>query len=258
MTGKPVLDDPRSDAGIRRTVLVTGASGYLGQAIVAALAEPGTHVVCHYRSDRAGADKAVALAEEKGATASAVAADLRDKDAAAELVKGCPTGPDVVVCNAGITRDGISLMMSDEAFEDVIDANLAAVFRTARAALRSMLRRKAGRVIFIGSVTGLLGNAGQANYAAAKAGLGGLARSLAREVASRGITVNVVAPGVLEGGLAGEGAAEGLLELEKSIPAGRRGRGEEVAAAVAFLASDAASYITGSTLAVDGGLAMGC
>ncbi|MEO6713820.1 MAG: SDR family oxidoreductase [Mycobacteriales bacterium] len=257
MTGKPVIDEDATDA-VRRTVLVTGASGYLGQAIVAALAAPGVHVVCHYRSDRAGADKAVAAAEERGASASAVQADLRDKDAAIELIKACPTGPDVVIANAGVTRDGISLMMSDEAFEEVIDANLSAAFRTARAALRVMLRRKSGRVIFIGSVAGLLGNAGQANYSAAKAGLGGLARALAREVASRGITVNVVAPGVLEGGLAGEGAAEGLKELEKSIPAGRRGSGAEIAAAVAFLASAEASYITGITLAVDGGLAMGC
>jgi 3-oxoacyl-[acyl-carrier protein] reductase len=242
----------------KRTVLVTGASGYLGQAIVAALAEPGTHVVCHYRSDSGGVEKAVAIAEERGATAAAVQADLRDKDAAAELVRACPTGPDVVVCNAGVTRDGISLMMSDEAFDEVIDANLSASFRTARAALRTMLRARKGRVIFVGSIAGLLGNAGQANYSAAKAGLGGLARALAREVAARGITVNVVAPGVLEGGLAGEGAAEGLKELEKTIPAGRRGRADEVAAAVAFLASDAAGYITGTTLAVDGGLAMGC
>jgi len=251
-----LADSPLAAPG--RTALVTGASGYLGQAIVAALAEPGIHIVCHYRSDLAGAEKAAAMAQERGATASVVQADLRDKDAAAELIKACPTGPDVVVANAGVTRDGISLMMSDEAFDEVIDANLSAAFRTARAALRVMLRRRSGRVIFIGSVAGLLGNAGQANYSAAKAGLGGLARALAREVASRGITVNVVAPGVLEGGLAAEGAAEGLKELEKSIPAGRRGRGEEVAAAVAFFASDQASYITGATLAVDGGLAMGC
>lgn len=257
MTGRPV-DDTAPTPEIRRTALVTGASGYLGQAIVAALAEPGTHIVCHYNSDRAGAEKAVALAQEHGATASAVQADLRDKGAAIELIKACPTGPDVVVANAGITRDGISLMMSDEAFEDVIDANLSAAFRTARAALRVMLRRKSGRVILIGSVSGLLGAAGQANYSAAKAGLGGLARALAREVASRGITVNVVAPGILEGGLAGEDAAEGVKEIEKSIPARRRGRAAEVAAAVAFLASDEAAYITGSTLAVDGGLAMGC
>ena len=181
-----------------------------------------------------------------------------EHDAAAALIKACPTGPDVVVCNAGVTRDGISLMMSDEAFDEVIDANLSASFRTARAALRTMLRARKGRVIFVGSVAGLLGNAGQANYSAAKAGLGGLARALAREVAARGITVNVVAPGVLEGGLAGDGAAEGLKDLEKTIPAGRRGRADEVAAAVAFLASDSAGYITGTTLAVDGGLAMGC
>ncbi|MEP7054456.1 MAG: SDR family oxidoreductase [Actinomycetota bacterium] len=261
MTGRPVDDETgttRAPQQAPRTALVTGASGFLGQAIVAALAEPGMHVVCHYNSDRAGADKAVAVAEERGATASAVQADLREKDAAITLVKSCPTGPDIVVANAGITRDGISLMMSDEAFEEVIDANLTAAFRTARAALRVMLRRRSGRVIFIGSVAGLLGNPGQANYSAAKAGLGGLARALAREVASRGITVNVVAPGVLEGGLAGEGAAEGLKELEKSIPAGRRGTAAEVAHAVAFLAGAQASYITGSTLAVDGGLAMGC
>jgi 3-oxoacyl-[acyl-carrier protein] reductase len=240
------------------TVLVTGASGYLGRAIVAELAAPGVHLVCHYRSDLAGAEKARAAAEECGATASVVAADLTDRDAPAALLAACPEPPSVLVANSGATADTLSMLMSDEQFDSVVDANLGASFRVARGVLKPMLRARRGRIVFVSSVAGLLGNPGQANYSAAKAGLGGLARAMAREVASRGITVNVVAPGVLDGGLAHD-VPEGALDaLTSSIPAKRVGTAEEVAAVVAFLASDAASYVTGTTVAVDGGLAMGC
>ena len=209
-----------------RTVLVTGASGYLGRAIVAALADPETHVVCHYRTDRDGAEKAALAAQERGATATLVQADLADREAPATLLAACPDPPDVLVCNAGATADGLSMLMSDEAFDTVVDANLGAAFRCARAVLKPMLRRRSGRVVLVSSVAGLLGNAGQANYSAAKAGLGGLARAMAREVAARGITVNVVAPGVLDGGLAAD-LPDGALDA--AVPMKRRGRAEEVA-----------------------------
>jgi NAD(P)-dependent dehydrogenase (short-subunit alcohol dehydrogenase family) len=231
---------------VSRTVLVTGASQGIGAAIVETFARQGDKVVAWSRSGRT----------PQGATRSdSVDVSHSDQvDRAMATLIATESGPDVVVINAGVTRDGLALRMNDEAWRDVLATNLDGAFFCARSALKTMLKQRSGRVIFVGSVSPFLGVPGQANYAASKAGLVGLARSLASEVGRRGVTVNVVVPGFIATAM-----TESLDrdEIAARVPLGRVGEPEEVAAAVSFLASDQARYITGAVLAVDGGLSMG-
>jgi 3-oxoacyl-[acyl-carrier protein] reductase len=241
-----------------RTALVTGASGAIGRACAVALAGQGARVVVAWASDEQRAAETADLVKAAGAEAVLAQADLRQLGAAKELVAAAGEGGvDILVNNAGVTRDGLVLRMKDEDFQQVIDLNLAAAFRCTREALRGMLRRRWGRIISISSVVGLVGNPGQANYAAAKAGLIGLSLSVAREVANRGITVNVVAPGYVPSRLTDAMSQEAKDAILGSIPVGRMGTAEEVAAAVRYLASEPASYVTGQVLAIDGGMTMG-
>jgi 3-oxoacyl-[acyl-carrier protein] reductase len=238
-----------------KTALVTGASGGIGAAIARALHAQGASVVL----SGTRRDVLQALADELGARAFACPADLREAGAADALIASAEAaaGPlAILVNNAGLTRDMLALRMKDEDWQAVLDVDLSAPFRLARAALRGMLRRRAGRIIQISSVVGATGNAGQANYAAAKAGLVGMSKALAQEVASRGITVNVVAPGFIETPMTDALNDTQRAKLLESIPLGRMGQPADVAAAVAYLASDAAAWVTGATLHVNGGMAM--
>lgn len=238
-----------------KSALVTGASGGIGAAIARALHAQGAHVVLSGTRQ----DALDALAAELGERAAVCPADLRDPAAADALVAAAEAacGPlHVLVNNAGLTRDGLAMRMKDEDWATVLDVDLGAPFRLARAVLRGMVRRRAGRIIGIGSVVGATGNPGQANYAAAKAGLVGMTKALAQEVGSRGITVNVVAPGFVETPMTDALNADQRARLVGAIPLGRMGRPEDVAAAVAYLASDEAAWVTGATLHVNGGMAM--
>ncbi|HEX6676832.1 MAG TPA: 3-oxoacyl-[acyl-carrier-protein] reductase [Actinomycetes bacterium] len=241
-----------------RTALVTGASGAIGRACAVALAGQGARIVVAYGSDEQGAAATADQVKAAGAEAVLAQADLAQPGAAKELLAAAGDGGvDILVNNAGLTRDGLLLRMRDQDFDDVLAVNLVAAFRCTREALRGMLRRRWGRVVSISSVVGLVGNPGQANYAASKAGLIGLTMSVAREVAQRGITANVVAPGYIPSKLTDAMSEEAKQATLSGIPAGRLGTPEEVAAAVRFLASEEAGYVTGQVLAVDGGLSMG-
>jgi 3-oxoacyl-[acyl-carrier protein] reductase len=242
-----------------RTALVTGASGAIGRACAVALAGDGARVVVAYGSDEQGAEETASLVKAAGGAEAVLArADLADPGAARELVAAAgDQGVDVLVNNAGMTRDGLLLRMRDQDFTDVLELNLVAAFRCTREAIRGMLRRRWGRVVSISSVVGLLGNPGQANYAASKAGLIGFTMSVAREVAQRGVTANVVAPGYIPSKLTDAMSEEAKQATLSTIPCGRLGTPEDVAAAVRFLAGEPAAYITGQVLAVDGGMAMG-
>lgn len=240
-----------------KTALVTGASRGIGRAIALRLAEDGANVAVIYAGS---ADKAEAVVNEitaLGVNAKAYRCNVADSAAANETVKAVTNDLgkiDILVNNAGITRDGLMLRMKDEDFDAVLDTNLKGAFNMIRACYSGFIRKKSGRIINISSVSGIMGNAGQANYSASKAGVIGLTKSVARELASRGITCNAVAPGFIQTDM-----TENLGDnnpLLNSIPLGRMGKPEDIAAAVAFLASDSAAYITGEVLKVDGGLAI--
>jgi 3-oxoacyl-[acyl-carrier protein] reductase len=238
-----------------QSALITGASGGIGAAIARALHRHGAQVTLG--GTRLGA--LTALANELGEHAYVGLADLADPATPEQLVKDAETAMgrvDILVNNAGITRDGLALRMNDEDWRLILDVNLTAAFKLTRAVLRGMVRRRHGRVIGITSVVALSGNAGQANYAAAKAGMIGMSKSVAAEVAGRGITVNCVAPGFITTAMTEKLQAEQRARLANAIPAGRFGAPEEVAAAVVFLASSEAAYITGQTLHINGGMVM--
>jgi 3-oxoacyl-[acyl-carrier protein] reductase len=233
--------------------LVTGAARGIGAASARRLADNGWPVAINYRSDSQGAEQLAAEVDAAGGKAVAIGADVGERDALESLFHEAESrfGPVLVlVNNAGVRADGLAPQLDDEQWSRVIDTNLSAAFRVTRRALGPMLRARFGRVVNIASVVGPRANAGQANYAASKAGLIGFTKTVAVEVARRGVTVNAVAPGFVETQLT-EGVGDGLV---KSIPARRVGTAEEIAACVGFLASEDAAYVTGTTLTVDGGL----
>ncbi len=238
-----------------KAALVTGASGGIGKAIARALHAQGARVVLS-GTRREALDS---LAGELGERAAVCPADLKDPgapDAVIGMAEKAAGPLHVLVNNAGFTRDMLAIRMKDEDWHAVLEVDLTAPFRLARAALRGMLRRRAGRIISIASIVGSTGNPGQANYAAAKAGLSGMSKALAQEVASRGITVNIVAPGFIETPMTDALNEAQRTKLADAIPLGRLGKPEDVAAAVVYLASDEAGWVTGATLHVNGGMAM--
>jgi 3-oxoacyl-[acyl-carrier protein] reductase len=233
-----------------KTALVTGASRGIGRAIAQELAAAGASVVIGYRS---GKDEAEALAGELGARA--VQADVSSAEDAARLVEEAGD-LDILVNNAGLTRDGLLARMSDDDWRTVIDTNLSSVFYTCRAVCRPMMKKRGGSIVNISSIVGVHGNWGQTNYAASKAGIIGFTKSLARELGSRGVRANVVAPGYVKTQLTDVLPAEATAAMLQATPLGRLGEPEDVAGAVRFLCSDAAAFITGEVLLVDGGMGM--
>lgn len=238
-----------------KTALVTGASGGIGSAIAKALAAQGARVALSGTREEA----LQAVAADIGGDPVILPCNLSESDAVDALVPSAVEALgqlDILVNNAGVTRDNLAMRMKDEEWHDVIRINLEAAFRLARASLRPMMKARGGRIISITSVVGATGNPGQANYAASKAGLIGMSKALAQEVASRGITVNCVAPGFIRSAMTDELPEAQKEVLTARIPAGKLGEGDDIAAAVAYLASNEAAYITGETLHVNGGMAM--
>jgi 3-oxoacyl-[acyl-carrier protein] reductase len=239
-----------------KTALITGATGGIGSAIARALHSQGAEVILS--GTRQGALNE--LAHELSDRAHSIAADLSDKSSIDALIKQISDistdGVDIVINNAGIVRDNLLVRMKDEEWNQVLDINLVAGYKLIQGLMRGMMKRRWGRIIGISSVVGATGNPGQANYAAAKAGMIGFSKALAQEVATRGITVNVIAPGMIQTAMTDELNEDQSARLLSTIPLGRLGSPEEIAASVIYLASDEAAYVTGATLHVNGGMAM--
>lgn len=242
-----------------KVALVTGSSSGIGAAIAKELAAGQAKVALHYRGNADGAEQIAGEIRAQGGVCAIYKADVSDATQAAELIKQVQTdlgSLDILVNNAGVTRDTLLMSMKEDDWDTVINTNLKSVYAVSKAALRGMLRSRWGRIINISSVVGLMGQAGQANYAASKAGIIGFSKSLAREVASRNITVNVVAPGFIPTALTGVLSEEQRSAIISNTPIGRMGTPEEIAWAVAFLAAERSGFITGQVLTVDGGLVM--
>ncbi len=239
-----------------KVALVTGASRGIGKAIATQLAAQGATVIGTATSDN-GAQAITDYLSEKGGKGFAL--NVTDKDSIDGVLKAIADefgGIDILVNNAGITRDNLLMRMKDAEWQDIIDTNLTSIFTLSKAVLRGMMKKRFGRIVNVGSVVGSSGNAGQANYAAAKAGVIGFSKSMAREVASRGITINVVAPGFIDTDMTKSLTDDQREAIFKDIPANRLGQPEEIASTVAFLVSDGAAYITGETIHVNGGMYM--
>ncbi len=242
-----------------KTALVTGASRGIGRAIALELARQGASVAVNYSGSEEKARKVVEEIQENGGTAFAIQSDVASMDSVTSMIKEVIStfgSLDILVNNAGITRDNLLMRMKEEEWDAVINTNLKGVFNCTKAVTRQMMKQRSGRIINIASIVGVSGNPGQANYVAAKAGVIGLTKTTAKELSSRGITVNAVAPGFIETDMTDALEGDVKDEMLKQIPLSRLGRPEDIAAAVRFLAGDEASYITGQTLHVDGGMVM--
>ena len=242
-----------------KTALVTGAGRGIGKAIAKKLASLGATVVVNYSGSKEKAEETVAEIVAAGGSAEAIQCDVSDFKACEELAKSVVAKYgklDILVNNAGVTRDGLLMGMSEDDYDKVLDTNLKGAFNMTRHFSRVFLKQRSGRIINISSVSGVMGNAGQANYSASKAGLIGLTKSVARELAGRGVCVNAVAPGFIETDMTNAMKEDAKKKLIENIPLGRIGKPDDIAEAVAFLAGDASSYITGQVLCVDGGMAI--
>ncbi|BFT30539.1 3-oxoacyl-ACP reductase FabG [Alteromonas sp. D210916BOD_24] len=240
-----------------KVALVTGASRGIGKAIATQLAQQGATVIGTATSENGAQAISTYLGEFGGKGMALNVTEKENVDTAIKAINEAHGGIDILVNNAGITRDNLLMRMKDDEWQDIIDTNLTSIFTLSKAVLRGMMKKRFGRIVNIGSVVGSAGNAGQANYAAAKAGVIGFSKSMAREVASRGITINVVAPGFIDTDMTKALSDDQKEAIFKDIPANRLGEPDEIAATVAFLVSDGAAYITGETIHVNGGMYMG-